>query len=108
MIKTSIPFKLILIYILNISDLLFTLILLQTGYIIEANPIMQPVVSDPILSICYKIILPALLLLYLFERVKQANQKEIFMTHLTLCFLILIYGIINVSHLFLMLLINTF
>ena len=108
MTKTSIPFKLILLYILNVSDLLFTLILLQTGYMIEANPMMQPVVSDPLLSVGLKIILPALLLLYLFERLKQANEKEIRLTHLALCLLILIYGSINASHLFFMLLINTF
>ena len=55
----SIRKKLITLYILNITDIIFTLFLVNTGMFIEANAIMAPVVNNmQILSLIIKIAVP--------------------------------------------------
>ena len=44
--------KLILLYLLNISDIILTLLLLETGIIMEANPIMSEVMESNLLLMC--------------------------------------------------------
>ncbi|WP_317412039.1 DUF5658 family protein, partial [Clostridium baratii] len=46
--------KLFLLYFLNVSDIVLTLLLLKTGYFMEANSIMVDIVSSPLLSIFLK------------------------------------------------------
>lgn len=43
---STIKIKLIILYILNISDILLTLILVRTGLIIEANPVMASIIEN--------------------------------------------------------------
>ncbi len=43
--------KLILLFILNALDIIFTLILLSTGLFIEANIIMANIVESPIVAL---------------------------------------------------------
>jgi hypothetical protein len=72
----SIRKKLILLYILNVTDILFTLLLLQTGYFTEVNIFMMKAVQSPVISVLLKIILPAALLFYIFKRMKDAEAMQ--------------------------------
>lgn len=56
-------FKLLMLYLLNISDWLCTEALLASGRFFEANPIMQSVVGDFWLTLLVKGILPLALVL---------------------------------------------
>ena len=69
--------KLILIYILNVLDWIFTLLLLSTGLFEEANPIMKIVIDDVILSGCAKIILPLILVLFIWSKIKPLGVKAV-------------------------------
>lgn len=56
--------KLLLIYILNVNDIIFTFMLLDTGFFIEVNIIMINIISYPILGIFVKVILVFVLIFF--------------------------------------------
>lgn len=89
----------LLIYILNCMDLLFTYTYLKTGIFVECNPIMRLLLSNTYLTILAKLILPAVLVIFLFF------QLEEYSTSLKLyrwggTFLTLLYTLLNVMHLY--------
>ena len=89
----------LLIYILNCMDLLFTYTYLKTGIFVECNPIMRLLLSNTYLTILAKLILPAVLVIFLFF------QLEEHLTSLKLyrwggTFLTLLYTLLNVMHLY--------
>lgn len=95
----NIKFKLTLLYLLNISDIILTLILLKTGLIIEANPIMAYVIQNKSATILVKGILPGLLFMYLYLRLKSASIQMTKVTNYCLILLIVFYFLINCLHL---------
>ena len=90
--------KLFLLYFLNVSDIVLTLLLLKTGYFMEVNSVMVDVVSNPWLSIFLKVFIVLILILFLCRRMKQANSKQLFYSNIIICFAVLIYILINLSH----------
>lgn len=90
--------KLFLLYFLNVSDIVLTLLLLKTGYFMEVNSVMVDVVSNPWLSIFLKVFVVLILILFLCRRMKQANSKQLFYSNIIICFAVLIYILINLSH----------
>ena len=60
--------KFILLYSLNISDILFTLVLLQTGLFREVNGVMAQVVENPIISLWLKVVLVGSLVFIICKR----------------------------------------
>lgn len=74
---STIKIKLIILYILNISDILLTLILVRTGLIIEANPVMASIIENSFATFFVKGIIPALLFIYLYYRLQSATPKMI-------------------------------
>lgn len=91
--------KLIILYILNVIDIIFTLALLQTGFFSEANIFMVNAVQSPVISFLIKIILPALLLYYLYKKICMTDSTQLKATNVGINISLSIYCLVNLSHL---------
>ncbi|MCM1992844.1 DUF5658 family protein [Oceanirhabdus seepicola] len=91
--------KIFILYILNVTDIIFTNILLNTGFFNEANPFMIGLLQSAYAGIMVKIILPALLLLYLYKRMQNATNKQLRFSNVAINIITTIYALINISHL---------
>lgn len=91
--------KLFIVYALNINDIQLTKFLLQTNMFIEANPNMRFFMSDSSLSFATKILLPALLLIYIGVRLKKANTTQLQKSNIVVNIIFIIYALINLMHL---------
>ena len=95
----SIRRKLITLYILNLTDIIFTLFLVNTGMFIEANALMAPVVYNmQILSLIIKISVPLTLLFWVYQRMKKATPKQLHQSNIIIIAWLILYGLINLSH----------
>ncbi|NLP35396.1 MAG: hypothetical protein GX359_09460 [Clostridiales bacterium] len=101
--------KLILLYILNLIDIIMTLLLLSTGLFREVNFVMAKLVESPLASILCKAILPAILLSHLYIKIKDSAMaqcenpakvyQELRISNIGINISILIYAVVNLSHL---------
>jgi hypothetical protein len=91
--------KLIGIYILNVTDIAFTLLLLKTGMFAEGNTFMQNIVSNEVLSIFIKVIIALGLIMYAYYRVQFATEKQLRQCNYFASGCLIYYGLINLSHL---------
>ncbi len=91
--------KLILLYILNVTDIIFTLMLLQTGFFSEVNIFMVNAVESPVLSLLLKVILPAGLLFYLYKRICTSDNSGLRATNIGINISLTIYALVNITHL---------
>ncbi|MTI71068.1 MAG: hypothetical protein FH751_12535 [Firmicutes bacterium] len=91
--------KILLLFILNATDIVFTLILLNSGFCLEANPFMVNIVQSPLKSFIFKIILPAILLMYLTIRLKKANNHQLKVSNVLINIMTIFYLTINIFHL---------
>lgn len=91
--------KLIILYLLNVTDIIFTLLLLQTGFFTEVNIFMVNAVQSPVASFLLKIILPAVLLLYLYRRISLTDGSGLRATNIGINISLSIYSLVNLSHL---------
>lgn len=91
--------KLIILYILNITDIIFTLALLETGYFKEANIFMARAVEIPFISFILKIIFPAILLFILYKRICLADNKQLHAANIGIIISLTMYTLVNISHL---------
>ncbi|MGL5479926.1 MAG: DUF5658 family protein [Clostridium sp.] len=94
----SVKNKLLLLYILNISDIIFTLILLQTDMFIEANFTMQKIVLDPILSLVIKVGFVGILVFFVYRRLEDANNQQLKIGNIFVSGMLIVYIIINSFH----------
>ncbi len=90
--------KLAALYILNITDLVFTLILLGTGLFQEINFIMRLALDDPLLCFLLKIVLPAALIIYINIRIRKASTANLKKANILLNVIISFYFLINLNH----------
>lgn len=90
--------KLIILYILNVTDILSTLFLLSTNLYMEANTLMVRTVQNPFLSIISKIIFPAILFIFIYYRIKKATDKQLKQSNFIINCAIIFYALINISH----------
>lgn len=90
--------KLTILYFLNVTDIIFTLALLRTGLFREINIFMADVVKRPIISIILKIIFPALLLNYLYKKIRNMDYEELRAANIGLLISLIIYTLVNLSH----------
>lgn len=95
----SIKKKLIILYLLNVSDIIFTLLLLRTGLFSEANFLMAKAVENPVASLCLKIILPAIILTYLYTGIKNSRDPELRASNIAINISLTLYSLVNLSHL---------
>lgn len=91
--------KLIILYLLNVTDLILTMFLLETGYFKELNIFMIKKLESIDASILYKVLLPGILLTVLYLRMKRATKKQLMRSNFLLNGIAMIYGFINISHL---------
>ncbi|MBZ9689108.1 DUF5658 family protein [Clostridium estertheticum] len=104
----NIKYKLLILYLLNVTDILFTLLLLSTGLFMEANLLMVNAVQSVSASFILKIVLPAVLLLYIYIRMKKASETQLKQSNIILNIITGVYIIINFSHLIWFLLFGLF
>ncbi|OPJ59785.1 DUF5658 family protein [Clostridium oryzae] len=95
---TNIRKKFIVLYLLNVLDILFTLILLKTGLFSEANNLMYIIIDNNFLCFFVKIVCPALLLLFLYVRIEKATKKQLKISNTAINIVIIFYSLIVLSH----------
>ena len=91
--------KFILLYLLNVTDIIFTVLLLRTGYFTEVNILMVKAVQSPMASILLKILLPAIILSYMYKRIKDADDSQLKASNIAVNISLTIYSLVNLSHL---------
>jgi len=96
----AIKTKMLLIYLLNALDIIFTLCYMETGCFIELNPVMKSIVSNKTSAIVCKCAIPAILFSYLYLRLKNANDKQLKISNIVLAILLCAYILINAMHIF--------
>ena len=97
--KNEYDIRLILLYILNVTDYLFTLVLISSGIFIEANPLLSMNIQG-VWGFILKCIVPLLLLAYLHIRFSADKPKHQKAVKILLNCIIIYYGIINLFHIF--------
>lgn len=95
---SNLRLKLLFLYILNVIDIVFTVLLLRTGLFVEVNGFMNQVVQNPDLSFLLKILLPIILLSYLYVRLQDATELQQRVSNIFLNLVIAFYLIVNCSH----------
>ena len=90
--------KIIILYLLNVSDIIFTLALLETGLFREMNIFMINAVENPIISIGLKVIFPAVLLYFLYKRICLSDGQQLRATNIGLLISLVLYTLVNLSH----------
>jgi hypothetical protein len=91
--------KFILLYLLNVTDIIFTVLLLQTGYFAEVNLLMIKAVQSPAASIILKVLLPAVLLYCIYKRMKACDDLQLKAANIAVNISLSIYTLVNLSHL---------
>lgn len=90
--------KFILLYSLNISDILFTLILVETGLFREANVVMIKVIENTMFSLLLKVVVVGILIFIIYRRMAGATEKQLRISNIIINGAITIYEIINIMH----------
>lgn len=91
--------KLIIIYALNVSDYILTLLLLNSGLFAELNPLLSIPINN-FWGFVLKCIVPLGLLLVVRHRLRDISTKQIKPVWYILDFTIGLYAIINIFHVF--------
>lgn len=82
----------------NVTDIIFTLLLLKTGMFEEANSVMVNIVESPTWSFIIKVIIIGLLLYYLVKRMLMATNKQLYISNYIISVALGVYTIINLMH----------
>ena len=91
--------KLIVLYILNVSDALLTYLLIQTGYFCEINYLLKGVVVKMGELSIIKMLLPAALIAWLYIRIQHAAEKQLELGNIAVNSVFLLYIFVNMLHL---------
>ena len=84
---------------LNVTDIIFTIFLVNTGIFVEVNAVMVALVNNKqLLSIIIKVVIPLVLLLWVYQRIKDATEKQLYQSNIIINGCLIFYGLINVSH----------
>jgi len=97
---SNIKVKLQFLYFLNFTDIVLTLMLLDTGYYIEGNPFVQQFIGNTVLSLGIKITIPALLLISIYHRIKEATFEQLKKSNILVIISLSLYTLVNLSHIF--------
>ncbi len=90
--------KMVIIFILNVTDIVFTLILCGTGLFVEANPVAAMFVGNRAAALLVKSLLPAVLLSFLYFRMQKATAEQLKKANVLIVAALMAYVVINVSH----------
>ena len=99
-VRQILPIELIILFVLNASDIFFTLELLKTGLCIEMNIFMVDIVTSPILALALKLILVGSILYIFNERLKKATYRQLYISDIAIKVMLFIYILINLLHIF--------
>lgn len=91
--------KLQFLYILNVTDIIMTLLLYNTGLFKEVNFIIASFLDNQLLSLFIKIMIPGILLFLLYKRMTAANPKQLIISNYIITFAVICYLAINLLHL---------
>jgi hypothetical protein len=91
--------KLCLLYLLNVADIIFTVLLLRTGYFSEINIFMVRVIENPFACILVKVILPIILIYYIYMQMANATQAQLKASNIAINISLSLYALVNVTHL---------
>lgn len=91
-------FKLLIMYLLNVSDWLCTEALISSGRFYEANPIMQSVVDSFPLTLLVKGVLPLVLVILCAIIYRLADCEEGRFAGWMINFGIIVYSLLNIWH----------
>ncbi|MDF2905286.1 MAG: hypothetical protein K0R34_607 [Herbinix sp.] len=91
--------KYIMLYVLNLIDIVFTILLLRTGYFKEVNLFMIKAVDRPMICVFLKVVLPAVLLGYVYQLSKSGEEDERKVSNIAVNISLTIYILVNMSHL---------
>ncbi|WP_017414386.1 DUF5658 family protein [Clostridium tunisiense] len=95
----SINKKLLGLYLLNVSDILFSLFLINTGMCYEFNSLMNYVISrNQVFSVFIKVVIPLILLMFIGFRIKVASEPQLYKANIIITTILLAYTLINLSH----------
>jgi len=95
----SIYKKLTALYILNVTDIIFTLFLINTGLFIEANYIMSNIINiNQLLSVLIKVFVPLILFVCIAFRMRNAREKQLYNANILMNIALISYFLINISH----------
>ncbi len=97
--KTEYDTKLLLLYTLNITDYLFTLILISSGLFVEANPILQSDISGAG-GFLMKCVLPLILILYVKIRFCTKMPENKRAVNVLIYIILFYYAAIDIMHIF--------
>lgn len=91
--------KLLIFYILNLLDILFTQYVLFNASDIfqECNFIMAPIVTN-VSGLLIKVIVPLILIIYWKIRIKKASEKQFTFSDKALNYIVIAFVIINLIH----------
>lgn len=104
----KIRYKLVLLYLLNITDLVFTLLLIKTGLFDEANLIVKELLRNPMLCFLVKGLVPGLLIALLIKRIKEASHSQLKVSNLLVNIMLAVYLIINLQHIVWLIIVSQF
>ncbi|WP_394883491.1 DUF5658 family protein [Clostridium baratii] len=90
--------KIQLLYFLNVTDIIFTLLLLQTGMFKEGNSVMVNIVESPAWSLIIKVVIIGILLFLLIKMMLMATNKQLYISNYIINGALGIYSIINLMH----------
>lgn len=91
--------KLVVLYILNVSDALLTYSLVQTGYFRELNFLLERAVADAGELFILKVLLPAALIAWLYVRIRRATERQLRPGNIAVNSVFLLYVFVNLLHL---------
>lgn len=90
--------KFITLYLLNVTDILFTIFLLSTGLFEEGNFLMDKMLTNKNFALLFKILIPAILLIYIYIRMASASDEQLKYANVLIKICIILYFIINITH----------
>lgn len=94
-------FKLFILYILNLKDILFTQFVFfnMPDVFFEANPVLAPIIHTHY-ALLAKVIIPAFVFIYWDKRYIKATEKERKTANIVINCLIFAFILINLLHAF--------
>ncbi|WP_080023620.1 DUF5658 family protein [Clostridium thermobutyricum] len=96
----KIKIKLLLIYILNISDFIFTIFLINTEMFYEGNFLMTSFVENPLKGFILKVVIIGLVLFFLGILFRYANKLELYHINYIVLLGLTLYTSVNILHVF--------
>lgn len=92
----TILLKFSIIIFLNFTDMILTYIGVTTGYCIEVNKLMLPIIDNLVTFPLVKVLLPVCLLTFIYFRMLDATFEQIKKSYKLLNALIVYYVVVNV------------